>query len=225
MAKPFHVAFLGMGTSFMYTDGVLCYATEGGQLRLLDIKNSADHELVIDVFRMLREHKETIPQFSEPEFSEHKLKPIHYGHGVLACELKLKNNDITRYLIVMKTRTPELLIFEEQPLHDKTLVNTTEKDLFLCHPVRGALWNYWGVRQFDLGTGQWVHSLPFFYTHAPRQDDGVATAIYEDHFYVVSGREPLFRHGPIQTEDGPRPLIYRLALRAPLAGLPELPLQ
>lgn len=189
-AEPFHVAFLAMGTSFVYTNGVLCYTTDRGQMRLLDIKNSADHEIVIDVFRMLREGNVALP-----EFTEYRLKPIYFGHGVLTCELaltkELRFTRSTRYLIVIRPRAPELLLFEEQPLRDKTIVAATDKYLFLCHPVNEALWNYWGVCQFNLETRQWAHFRPRFMSTASRKGNSVAATVYEGYFYAVSSSEPL----------------------------------
>lgn len=156
-AKPFHVALVAVGSWFVYTNGVLCYNTKRGHLRLLDIKNSADHEIVINVFNMLSEN-----EFQLPEYTGHVLIPIHYGHGVLTCELRLEERPYTAYLIVVRPRSGELLFVEEQPLDEKTVVATSEKYLFLCHPVNEPHPAFWGLRKFNLETLQWVHEVPRF---------------------------------------------------------------
>ena len=207
MAEPFHVAFLGVGTAFVYANGVLCYAAGHGRLRLLDIKNSADHEIVIDVFQMLQSNCLKVPASTY-----HKLKPLHYGHGILTFALTLKCDQSVSYLVAIRPHIPELLLFEEQSLHGKIIVETTDRYLFIGHPMRNTLWNYWGLRQFDLDTRQWAHQQPRFTSPAGRNDGTVVCTIHDNALYAVSCSDPLiiFRYEMAR--------LVCHAARAPLSG-------
>lgn len=219
MAKPFHVVSIAVAPWFVYTNGVLCYNTDGGYLRLLDIKNSADHELVVNVFKMLREN-----HYPLPRFAGHKLMPIHYGHGVLTCELRLQESPSMAYLIVMRPRSGELLFVEQQPLQQKTIVATCEKYMFLCHPVRETR-PAWGLRKFNLETLEWVHDVPRFVSAARRTENSVACTVYGDHVYIVSSRDPLIHISRAPPGVGQGPVLDYQAIRIPLEARPDHPLE
>lgn len=219
MAEPFHVACLAVGSRFVYSNGVLCYNTERGQLRLLDIKNSAGLELVVDVFEMLREN-----HFTLPEFSGHKLIPINYGHGVLTSELRLRERPSVGYLFAVRPHAAELLFVEEQPLDGKTIVTTSEKYLFLCHPVLEPHPAFWGIRKFDLETREWVHTVPRFVSRAKRDNNLVACTVYGNHVYIVSGGDPLIDIRRSLPGGAFTKLSYQ-ATRLPLEGPPDHPLE
>lgn len=184
MAQPFHVALLAVGKSFAYTNGVLCYAVGGGLIRILDIKGSADHEVVIDVLRMLRENDTNLPRFDT-----YKLAPFHYGHGILACRLVVKD---TKYLIIIRPHTAELIHVEEQCLSGQTSVVTSDEFLVLYCPLCQSPEDCWGPRLLNLETREWVQPRLMCENSRMCCSKGVTGAIHDGHFYTVCGLDSLF---------------------------------
>lgn len=185
MAQPFHVALLAVGKSFAYTNGVLCYAVDGGLIRILDIKGSANHEVVIDVLRMLRENNTDLPRFNS-----YKLAPFHYGHGILACRLVIK---YTKYLIIIRPHTGELIHVEEQCLTGQASVVTSDEFLVLYYPLCRSPEDCWGPRLLNLETREWVQPRLMCENARARCPKGVTGAIHDGHFYTVCGLDSLFR--------------------------------
>lgn len=207
MAEPFHVAFLAVGTSFVYTNGVLCYTVGHGLVRLLDIKGSADHEVVINVFRMLRENCTELPRFKS-----YKLNLFHYGHGVLVCRLVVKG---ASYLLIIRPHTAELIHVEEQCFSAKPSVVTSDEFLVLYYSLCRSPGHRWGLRQLNLKTREWVQPHLRCENSDMRYQEGVAGAVHDGHFYTVCGLDPLF-HIRFNVYGTVRPIVVHAA-RIPLA--------
>ncbi|SPN97380.1 uncharacterized protein DNG_00894 [Cephalotrichum gorgonifer] len=152
-AKPFHVALLGVGTSFIYKDGVLCYVMENGLVRLLDIRRSADHEVVIDVRRMVRH----CCPVDIPSFELYKIKLIHYAHGILTCILAIRVHDdgVLQYILVIKPRSARLILAELLNPFRSIHVSNTDEFLFLYAIGPGSAFGFRKAHQLDLKTGEW----------------------------------------------------------------------
>lgn len=187
MARPFHVALLAVGTSFVYTNGVLCYTVGHGLVRILNIKGHADHEVVIDVFRMLRENNTELPRFKS-----YKLSPTHYGHGILVCRLSILEKHSRVYLLAIRVYSPELILFEELWRHDNTPVVTSDEFMVLYYPQHETPLNYWRPRQLNLKTREWSH-LHFSCVAMNTRECVVTGAVHDGNFYAVSCRNPLFK--------------------------------
>ena len=200
--QPFNAAFIALGTKFIYRNGVLCYSLNK-TLRLLDIGNSADFELVIDVANLVEDGK-------------FRFKPLHYGHSILAYMLQ-RREDRFGYLITIEVTTPSIVLFEPGLPYDEVTVDLTDGYLFLFRPRDYD--NMWELCQYDLVARKWHEPRARFTSSASRRHNRVASAAHDGYFYIFSSDDPLLESGPPGEESSFH------AIRIPLAGSFNRPIE
>lgn len=183
--NPFTVATIGFCDAFVYLKGVLCYTLDD-KVRVLDLRNSGDHEVVISIPGLLTQALSEIQDNNRGTF-----QILYYSDRIISCLYRSSGPDSTAWLIAFNVRYKAILLVEE--------LDSTEK-IFVRH---NREFLYFGTNS-DLGTDghkKWVIQGYSFTTktwfkqkiHLPDMvgneiGSTICFEIYEKDFYALSNQ-------------------------------------
>lgn len=182
-AKPYSIAYVGLGHTFIYRNGCLWYADDS-TLRLLETRQSPKVEIVIDQPSLL---SKTV--FRSQQKVAGSISFLHYHEGVLSCLYRYSHPRRGGWLIAVDVRKPTILI--------STAVASTEK-LFARHDREFLYYGVstsnggddrkrWDLHGYDLKTGLYLGRYNFLYDLIG--DEIGATICFEvidGFFYAIS---------------------------------------
>lgn len=123
-ANPYIVATVGFGDAYLYSKGVLCYTLDD-RVRVLDLHNSAKHEVVISIPHLLRQCLAEIEDHPKGVF-----QVLYYSDKIISCIYKSSGQDSTAWLIAFSIRNRNILAVQELESTDKIFVRHNHRFLY-----------------------------------------------------------------------------------------------
>ncbi|KAH6981477.1 hypothetical protein EDB80DRAFT_825572 [Ilyonectria destructans] len=184
-AEPYLVAVVAMAESFIYTNGVLCYAANRENLRILDVHRSAQKELVVNIPRLLHS---LIPGFQWSSLDN--FRPVHCSHGIGVTVSRL---------VVFRTKDLKVLAFCNLRSTNKLFVRNNAD--YLVYGTKPQLafdgFKRWALQRLDLRTKEWAPSdLTLWNFAGSNLGQDICFEIFDDYFYCLSNKNKLHpEHG------------------------------
>ncbi|TVY64190.1 hypothetical protein LSUE1_G008059, partial [Lachnellula suecica] len=122
--NPFTVATIGFCDAYVYNKGVLCYTVDD-RVRILDLHNSADHEVVISIPGLLTQALSNIHDNSRGTF-----QILYYSDRIISCLYRSSGPDSTAWLIAFSVRHRAVLVAEELDSTEKIFVRHNREFLY-----------------------------------------------------------------------------------------------
>ncbi|KAL8307066.1 hypothetical protein RB593_005793 [Gaeumannomyces tritici] len=190
-ASPYFVAVVAEAAeSFLYSDGVLCYLSEGS-LRVLDLHNSATHEIVVDVGALLNADK-SLPR--RPNGQSYDFELVHYSYGFLTCRYSHKKS-LPGWLVIVNPAERHVFSHVLESAHKLIVRNN---DGFLYYGTHTGTSNTghrcWEVRGCNLQEETWFeHKLQLTNIVGSEVGTNICFEVIDGHFYCVANRAPFER--------------------------------
>ncbi|RYP78400.1 hypothetical protein DL771_000585 [Monosporascus sp. 5C6A] len=143
-AYPYLIGIVGLADSYIYHGGVLCYIVEARPkrwLRILDLRSSANIELVVDIPTLVTE-----AVLGTRKSTRYKFRVLHHAAGITTCLFSFALPNTENWLLVFKAG--EQIIFEPLRLDSTARIFVRNNAEFL----------YFGTHSDDVGDGfrRWV---------------------------------------------------------------------
>lgn len=150
-AQPFSVATVGYCDAYLYCKGILCYTLED-RVRLLDLHNSSQDEIVIDIPTLLTQ---TLPKLDN--HCNGIFQVLYCADYIISCTYKSAGPDPTSWLIVFNARFRKLITFKELDSTDKLFVRHNKQYIYYgTHSEIGTDgYRKWVIFGFSILTRQW----------------------------------------------------------------------
>lgn len=186
-ADPFVIGIVGMADSYMYHGGVLCYIVEARPnrwLRILDLRNSADSELVVDIPKLVSE-----AVLGTRRSTKYKFRILHHADGITSCLFTFALPGVENWLLVFKAK--EQLLFEPLQLctTQKIFVRNNAEFLYFgtYSDPDGQGGRRWVLRAFDIKEQRWL-DMKVRLSNVGSHEIGstVCFEVIGDYFYALS---------------------------------------
>lgn len=182
-ASPFLAALVAFAESWLYTNGVLCHI-RGRSLRLLDIHNSADSELVVDIRKLL---DEAIPE--SRGYKKYKFRLLYQAYGVVSCLYAHKRLNVEHWLVVFQPAKHKILTTRRLGLSTGIFVRNNSR--FLYYGTQSDVWadqpRRWVLQGFSIESGDWFDKArPLPGTVGSEIGTTVCFEIIDEYFYVLA---------------------------------------
>lgn len=118
------MAVIGFSESHLYCNGTLCYLIDE-TIRILNLHESARHEVVIDITGLLRNALSTHRYIHKGRF-----RLLYYESDVVSCHYKITGPVSTDWLLAFDVAASKLLVAQELEVSEKLFVRHTEKYLY-----------------------------------------------------------------------------------------------
>lgn len=105
--NPYSVATIGFGDAYLYYKGVLCYTLDE-KLRILNLHDSASHEVVISIPEMLINANPEIGVQSRGLF-----QVLYCSNNIISCLYKTSGLEANSWLIAFSIESGEILLLRE----------------------------------------------------------------------------------------------------------------
>ena len=177
---------------------MLCYC-RGRELRILDLRRSADSEIVVDLSKLVRE---TLPDTLTGY--EYKLTLLYYSHNIVSCFYSDQTGR-TNFLLVFNSLDGQILTVLEVANISKRFVRNNDLFLYYGTTQPHRFIGYWEITGFDITTRTWLDG------NFPSIIDVGSTVCFEildGYFYRVSNTRSLEEVGWVS---------YYSCVRFPLA--------
>ncbi|RYP93027.1 hypothetical protein DL770_000901 [Monosporascus sp. CRB-9-2] len=143
-AYPYFIGIVGFADSYVYHGGVICYIVEARPkrwLRILDLHNSANIELVVDIPTLVTE-----AVLGTRKSTRYKFRVLHHAAGITTCLFSFALPNTENWLLIFKAG--EQTIFEPLRLDSTARIFVRNNAEFL----------YFGTHSDDGGDGfrRWV---------------------------------------------------------------------
>jgi hypothetical protein len=182
-ASPFLTALVAFAESWLYEKGVLCHIRER-TLRLLDIRNSAAQEIVINIRKLL---DEAIPE--SRGCKRYKFQLLYQSDGVVSCLYTHKRPDIAHWLVVFQPAKAKIVTAHRLDSSNRIFVRNNSKFLFYGtqSDIGADSFRRWVLESFNLQTGKWVED-PLYLPDTVGSDVGstICFEIIDDYFCVLA---------------------------------------
>ncbi|KAF4636420.1 hypothetical protein G7Y89_g1680 [Cudoniella acicularis] len=122
--SPYTVATIGFCDTYVYSKGVLCYTLDD-KIRVLDLHNSSDHEVVIYIPGLLTQ--------ALSDIRDHRIGTFHilyYSNSIISCLYQSSGPDSTAWLISFSIGKRAILLVEELESTEKLFVRHNKEYLY-----------------------------------------------------------------------------------------------
>ncbi|QSZ33272.1 hypothetical protein DSL72_002860 [Monilinia vaccinii-corymbosi] len=123
-ANPYSVATIGFGEEYLYCKGVLCYTLDD-KLRVLNLHDSARHEIVVGIPRMLSSATSEIARNTRGVF-----QVLYYSDNIISCLYEASGLEANSWLIAFSIGTREILVVRELDSTERIFVRHDGKYLY-----------------------------------------------------------------------------------------------
>jgi len=149
--NPFTVATIGFCDAYIYNKGVLCYTLDD-RVRVLDLHNSGDHEVVISIPGLLTQALSDIQDNSRGTF-----QILYYADRIISCIYRSSGPDSTTWLIAFSIRRRTVLVAEELDSTEKIFVRHNKHYLYFGtnSDVGADGYKKWIIQGFSFDDGKW----------------------------------------------------------------------
>ncbi|RYO92315.1 hypothetical protein DL766_001910 [Monosporascus sp. MC13-8B] len=188
-AYPYLIGIVGFADSYVYHGGVLCYIIEARPkrwLRILDLHNSANIELVVDIPTLVTE-----AVLGTRKSTRYKFRVLHHAAGITTCLFSFALPNTENWLLVFNAE--KQTIFEPLRLDSAARIfvrNNAEYLYFGTHSDDGGDgFRRWVLRGFSIKENLWFPKKMQL-SNLVGYDIG-STACFEvidDHFYGLSNQ-------------------------------------
>ncbi|KFZ11516.1 hypothetical protein V501_04725 [Pseudogymnoascus sp. VKM F-4519 (FW-2642)] len=158
-AKPYSVAIVGVGQTYMYSKGALWYM-HNGTLRLLEIRQSPTEEPVVDLSSLLDKTAFKAQSKVAGSFSF-----LHYHEGVLSCLFRYAHPRRGGWLIAVDVKKPAILLSTELASTEKLFARHDRDYLYYGVHISNDYDNRkrWVLYGYDLKNGKFLGRNNFLY--------------------------------------------------------------
>ncbi|KFY15927.1 hypothetical protein V492_01674 [Pseudogymnoascus sp. VKM F-4246] len=151
-AKPYSIAIVGVGQTYMFSKGALWYM-HNGTLRLLETRQSPTEELVVDLSSLL---DKTV--FKTQSKVAGSFSFLHYHEGVLSCLFRYSHPRSGGWLIAVDVKNPAILVSTEVASTER-LFARHDKDylyygVYVCNEYDNR--KRWLLYGYDLKNGKFL---------------------------------------------------------------------
>ncbi|TVY37206.1 hypothetical protein LOCC1_G005792, partial [Lachnellula occidentalis] len=183
--SPFTVATIGVCDAFVYMKGVLCYTLDD-KVRVLDLHNSDDHEVVISIPALLTRALSDIQDNNRGTF-----QILYYSDSIISCLYESSGPDSTAWLIAFNVRYGAILLVKELDSTEKIFVRHNRE--FLYFGTNSDLGNdghkKWVIQGYSFRTRVWFEEK----IHLPdlvgnEVGSTVCFDFYKEDFYALSNQ-------------------------------------
>ncbi|TVY91236.1 hypothetical protein LAWI1_G003701, partial [Lachnellula willkommii] len=183
--NPFTVATIGFCDAFVYLKGVLCYTLDD-KVRVLDLHNSGDHEVVISIPGLLTQALSEIQDNNRGTF-----QILYYSDRIISCLYRSSGPDSTAWLITFHVRYKAILLVEELDSTEKIFVRHNRE--FLYFGTNSDLGNdghkKWVIRGYSFRGKEWFKQK----IHLPDMvgneiGSTICFEFHDEHFYALSNQ-------------------------------------
>ncbi|KFY86986.1 hypothetical protein V500_07265 [Pseudogymnoascus sp. VKM F-4518 (FW-2643)] len=184
-AKPYSVAIVGVGQSYMYSKGALWYM-HNGTLRLLETRQSPTEELVVDLSSLLRKTAFKAQSKVAGSFSF-----LHYHEGVLSCLFRCSHPRRGGWLIAVDVNKPAILLSTEVVSTEKLFARHDGDYLYygvhICNDYDNR--KRWVLHGYDLKSGKFLGRNNFLHDLIGAEiGSSICFEVVDGFFYAVSNQ-------------------------------------
>ena len=185
-AQPFLVAIVAAAENFIYANGAICYTFQKAFLRILLLTGCADHEIEVNIHRLLQS---VIPGYGRSLHSE--FRPLHYADGIISCITRLPTLPPKSWLLVWDIHNPERVM--KYLLESDNRIFVRNDNRFLYYGVRSEIgedtFKRWSLRGLDLSTGEWTPQRIMLLDIVGAEIEAtVCFEIFDGYFYGLSSQ-------------------------------------
>ena len=184
-AKPYSVAIVGQGQSYLYCKGSLWYIYKS-TLRLLETRQSPAEEIVIDLSSLLSKTGFT----SQPKTTD-SFSFLYYHEGVLSCLYRYSHQKYGGWLIAVDVRKPAILLSTKVASCERLFARHDRE--FLYYGVRtsndGDDRKRWVLHGYDLTNGKYLGQNHFLYDLIGGEIGAtICFEVIDGFFYAISNQ-------------------------------------
>jgi hypothetical protein len=183
--NPFTVATIGFCDAFVYFKGVICYTLDD-KVRILDLHNSGDHEVVISIPGLLTQALSDIQDNNRGTF-----QILYYSDRIISCLYRSAGPDSIAWLIAFSVRYRAILVAEELDSTEKIFVRHNREFLYFGtnSDVGTDGYKKWVIQGYSFRTRKWFEQK----IHLPDMvgNEIGSTICFEFHkkyFYALSNQ-------------------------------------
>ncbi|KAI0528412.1 hypothetical protein GGR58DRAFT_324680 [Xylaria digitata] len=189
-ASPYVVGIVACADSYGFFGGKLCYIIEARPqrwLRILDIHQSTNQELVVNIPMLIQE---AIPRAAKCR--KYKFRVLYQAAGIVSCLFSFAMPVTENWLLIFKPRTNQLLETFRLDSVARMFVRNNDKFLYFgTHSEEGADGlRKWVIKGFDLDKLSWLPQPRLYMANLAGCDMGstVCFEIFGDYFYGLSNQ-------------------------------------
>ncbi|KFX93471.1 hypothetical protein O988_06811, partial [Pseudogymnoascus sp. VKM F-3808] len=184
-AKPYSVAIIGVGQTYLYSKGALWYM-HNGTLRLLETRQSPTEELVVDISSLLDKTAFKAQSKVGGSFSF-----LHYHGGVLACLFRYSHPRRGGWLIALDVKKPAILLSIEVVSTEKLFVRHDGEFLYygvhVCNDYDSR--KRWVLHGYDLKNGKSLGRNNFLHDLIGAEiGSTICFEVVDGFFYAISNQ-------------------------------------
>ncbi|OBT60590.1 hypothetical protein VE03_10000 [Pseudogymnoascus sp. 23342-1-I1] len=184
-AKPYSVAIVGVGQTYMYSKGALWYM-HNGTLRLLETRQSPTEELVVDLSSLLDKTAFKAQSKVAGSFSF-----LHYHEGVLACLFRYSHPRRGGWLIAVDVKKQAILLSTEVASTEKLFARHDSDYLYygvhICNEYDNR--KRWVLHGYDLKNGKFLGRNNFLHELIGAEiGSTICFEVVDGYFYAVSNQ-------------------------------------
>lgn len=183
--NPFTVATIGVCDAFVYLKGVLCYTLDD-KIRILDLHDSEDHELVISIPGLLTQALCDIQSNNRGTF-----QILYYSDRIISCLYRTSGPDPTAWLIAFNVRYKAILLAEELESTEKIFVRHNREFLYFGtnSDVGTDGHKKWVIRGYSFRDRKWFEQkIPLPDMVGNEIGSTICFEIHKKHFYALSNQ-------------------------------------
>ncbi|KAL5350159.1 hypothetical protein ACLOAV_005196 [Pseudogymnoascus australis] len=185
-AKPYSVAIVGVGQTYMYSKGALWYMHNGSTLRLLETRQSLTEELVVDLSSLLDKTAFKAQSKVAGSFSF-----LHYHEGVLACLFRYSHPRRGGWLIAVDVKKPAIILSTEVASTEKLFARHDGDYLYygvhVCNDYDNR--KRWVLHGYDLKNGKFLGRNNFLHDLIGSEiGSTICFEVVDGFFYAVSNQ-------------------------------------
>ncbi|KAH6677222.1 hypothetical protein B0J14DRAFT_337972 [Halenospora varia] len=185
-AHPFAAIVIGIGDSFTYQDGMLCYSIDG-MVRVLNLYESDSRELVISTHVLLGVaiHEPIIPKEWHCQLLQ--CSPM----GLLSFLFTKPTTHQDSWLVIFDLQKKAILVSERLPSTKKLFIRQNRQ--YICYGIQSDIETDgkmdWEIRIFSISKGMWYEDEIAF-PDVSYAEIGTTTCfeLHDGYFYAASNQ-------------------------------------